>query len=318
MEVIKKIEKVKKEIGKVIVGQDEVVNFSLIALLSGGHILLEGVPGLGKTMLVKTLANVLNISFNRIQFTPDLMPSDITGTNIIIPGKGEDFQFKKGPIFANLVLADEINRATPKTQSALLESMQEKKVTVFGTTYPLPQPFFVIATQNPLEMEGTYPLPEAQLERFLFKINVEYPPFEELKEIVLRTTGSEEREIEAIMDGEELLEFNKLAREVPVAEKVLDFALKVLSSTHKTSPFATEKVKKYVSVGASPRGIQSIILAAKVMALLDGRYHVSFADIEKVAVPALRHRLILNFEGMSEGIKGDEIIKDILTRVEKG
>jgi MoxR-like ATPase len=318
MEVVKKIEKVKEEIGKTMVGQREVIDLSLIAILSGGHVLLEGVPGLGKTMLVKTLARVLNISYNRIQFTPDLMPSDITGTNIIIPGKGEDFQFKKGPIFANLVLADEINRATPKTQSALLESMQEKKVTVFGTTYPLPQPFFVMATQNPLEMEGTYPLPEAQLDRFLFKIEVKYPPFEELREIVLRTTGSEEGQIQPVIGGDELIEFNKLAREVPVAEKVLDFAIKVVSATHKTTPFATDKVKKYVEVGASPRGIQSIILAAKVTALLDGRYNVSFADIEKVAIPALRHRLILNFEGVGDGVKADEIITDILNSVEKG
>lgn len=318
MDLVKKIEKVKEEIGKIMVGQREVIDLSLIALLSGGHVLLEGVPGLGKTMLVKTLARVLNISYNRIQFTPDLMPSDITGTNIIIPGKGEDFQFKKGPIFANLVLADEINRATPKTQSALLESMQEKKVTVFGTTYPLPQPFFVMATQNPLEMEGTYPLPEAQLDRFLFKIEVKYPPFEELREIVLRTTGSEEGQIQPVIGGDELIEFNKLAREVPVAEKVLDFAIKVVSATHKTTPFATDKVKKYVEVGASPRGIQSIILAAKVTALLDGRYNVSFADIEKVAIPALRHRLILNFEGVGDGVKADEIITDILNSVEKG
>ncbi|SES63285.1 AAA family ATPase [Anaerobranca gottschalkii] len=318
MDLVKKIEKVKEEIGKIMVGQREVIDLSLIAILSGGHVLLEGVPGLGKTMLVKTLARVLNISYNRIQFTPDLMPSDITGTNIIIPGKGEDFQFKKGPIFANLVLADEINRATPKTQSALLESMQEKKVTVFGTTYPLPQPFFVMATQNPLEMEGTYPLPEAQLDRFLFKIEVQYPPFEELREIVLRTTGSEEGQIQPVMGGDELIEFNKLAREVPVAEKVLDFAIKVVSATHKTTPFATDKVKKYVEVGASPRGIQSIILAAKVTALLDGRYNVSFADIEKVAIPALRHRLILNFEGIGDGVKADEIITDILNSVEKG
>ncbi|QNO16122.1 MoxR family ATPase [Alkalicella caledoniensis] len=318
MEVLEKINQVKKEISKVIVGQEEVIDLSLIAIFSGGHVLLEGVPGLGKTMLVKTLSDVLQISHNRIQFTPDLMPSDITGTNIIVPGSDDDFQFKKGPVFANLVLADEINRATPKTQSALLESMQEKKVTVFGKTHQLPAPFFVIATQNPLEMEGTYPLPEAQLDRFLFKINVAYPKFSELKEIVLRTTGGNPQQAEKIMDGNDIQEINKLAREIPVAEKVLDYSIKVLSATHKTETYATDMVKKYVDVGASPRGIQSIILAAKVSAMMDGRFNVSFSDIDKVAIPALRHRIILNFEALGDGIMADEIIKDIIAKVEKG
>ena len=318
MEVLEKIKLVKEEISKVIVGQEEVIDLSLVAIFSGGHVLLEGVPGLGKTMLVKTLSEVLNITHNRIQFTPDLMPSDITGTNIILPGNDEDFQFKKGPVFANLVLADEINRATPKTQSALLESMQERMVTVFGKTHKLPKPFFVIATQNPLEMEGTYPLPEAQLDRFLFKVMVTYPKFDELKEIVLRTTGGKTVQAQKIMDGNDIEEINKLAREIPIADKVLDYSIKVLSATHKNEPYATDMVRKYVEVGASPRGIQSIILAAKVSALMDGRFNVSFSDIDKVAVPALRHRIILNFEALGDSISSDEIIKDILTSVEKG
>ncbi|HOB86186.1 MAG TPA: MoxR family ATPase [Bacillota bacterium] len=315
--LLEKVNRVKEEIGKVIVGQEEVVNLTLIALLAGGHVLLEGVPGLGKTLLVTTLGDVLQLTANRIQFTPDLMPSDITGTNLVLPESGE-FQFRPGPIFANLVLADEVNRATPKTQSALLECMQEKRVTVFGQTRPLPLPFFVVATQNPLEMEGTYPLPEAQLDRFLFKILVHYPSLEELREIVLRTTGEETPRTQPQMTGEEVLEFNRFARQLPVAEKVLEYALKVLLATHPGHPLAPEKVNRYVAVGASPRGIQSIILAAKVSALLEGRYNVSFSDIERVAFPALRHRLIFNFEALGERITADEIIREILEHVEKG
>ena len=315
--LLEKVNRVKEEIGKVIVGQEEVVNLTLIALLAGGHVLLEGVPGLGKTLLVTTLGDVLQLTANRIQFTPDLMPSDITGTNLVLPESGE-FQFRPGPIFANLVLADEVNRATPKTQSALLECMQEKRVTVFGQTRPLPLPFFVVATQNPLEMEGTYPLPEAQLDRFLFKILVHYPSLEELREIVLRTTGEETPRTQPQMTGEEVLEFYRFARQLPVAEKVLEYALKVLLATHPGHPLAPEKVNRYVAVGASPRGIQSIILAAKVSALLEGRYNVSFSDIERVAFPALRHRLIFNFEALGERITADEIIREILEHVEKG
>ena len=317
-QLVEKVRRVQAEIGQVIVGQQEVIELSLVALLAGGHVLLEGVPGLGKTLLVTTLGEVLNISHNRIQFTPDLMPADITGTNLITPGGDHGFEFKPGPVFANLVLADEINRATPKTQSALLECMQEKRVTVFGQTWPLDLPFFVIATQNPLEMEGTYPLPEAQLDRFLFKILVHYPSLEELQEIVLKTTGAEQARPRAQMNGEEILQFNRLARQVPIAEKVLEYALKVLLATHPGHVLAGERVNRYVKVGASPRGVQSIILAAKVMALLDGRFNVSFSDLERVVLPALRHRLILNFEALGEGVTPDEIVQEILQTVERG
>jgi MoxR-like ATPase len=316
-QLLDKIHAVKKEIERVIVGQQEVVELTLAALLAGGHVLLEGVPGLGKTLLVTTLGEVFNITTNRIQFTPDLMPSDITGTNLVAPGS-DGFQFKPGPVFANLVLADEINRATPKTQSALLECMQEKRVTVFGQTWPLELPFFVIATQNPLEMEGTYPLPEAQLDRFLFKILIGYPSLEELKEIVHRTTGREQAHAEPRMSGAEIRECHRFARGLPIAEKVLEYALKILLATHPGHPAAPDNVKKYVTVGASPRGIQSIILAAKVTALLDGRYNVSFKDIERVALPALRHRVLLNFEALGARITADEIVREILAQTPKG
>lgn len=315
--LLEKLSQVKEEIGRVLVGQQEVVDLTLTALLAGGHVLLEGVPGLGKTLLARTLAQVLTVEYNRIQFTPDLMPSDITGTNLIVAGR-DDFEFRPGPVFANLLLADEINRATPKTQSALLESMQEGKVTVFGQTRDLPRPFFVLATQNPLEMEGTYPLPEAQLDRFLFKVLVPYPSVDELREIVNRTTGTAEHQPQSIMSGEEILAINRLAREVPVADKVLDYALKLLVATHPDSPQALAPVKKYVQVGASPRGIQSIILAARVAALLGGRFNVSFADVERVAVPALRHRLFLNFEALGSGISADTIIGEIIAGTERG
>ncbi len=308
----------REEVGKVIVGQHEVVQLCLTALLAGGHVLLEGVPGLGKTLLVNTFGRVFNVTFNRIQFTPDLMPSDITGTNLIDPGGAGGFQFRPGPVFANLVLADEINRATPKTQSALLECMQEKRVTVFGQTWPLELPFFVVATQNPLEMEGTYPLPEAQLDRFLFKVLVPYPSLEELQEIVRCTTGATEPTVEPRMSGANILAFNRLARRVPIAAKVLEYALKVLQATHPGNPPGLPRVERYVTVGASPRGIQSIILAAKVTALLDGRFNVSFNDIERVSPPALRHRLLLNFEALGEKITSDAIIGDILDAVKKG
>lgn len=316
-ELTGKLPKVKAEIGKALVGQGEVVDQVLTAILAGGHVLLEGVPGLGKTLLARTLARVLDISYNRIQFTPDLMPTDITGTNLILAGRDE-FEFHPGPVFASLVLADEINRATPKTQSALLESMQEGKVTVFGVTRDLPQPFFVIATQNPLEMEGTYPLPEAQLDRFLFKVLVPYPSLQELQEIVNLTTGNLRPEIEPVMNGADILAINRLARGIPVAEKVMEYALKILIATHPEDPGATPLVKQYVQVGASPRGSQSIVLAARVSALMAGRFNVSFADIEKVCFPALRHRLFLNFAAQGDGIDPDSIIGEIMAKVGRG
>jgi len=315
--LLEKLAQVREEIGRVLVGQKEVVDLTLTALLAGGHVLLEGVPGLGKTLLARTLAQVFAVEYNRIQFTPDLMPADITGTNLILAGR-DDFEFRPGPIFANLVLADEINRATPKTQSALLESMQEGVVTVFGQTRELPKPFFVIATQNPLEMEGTYPLPEAQLDRFLFKILVPYPSVAELRQIVLRTTGVSEYQPRPVMSGEEILAVNRLAREVPVADKVLDYALNLLAATHPDSMLAPSQVRRYVQVGASPRGIQSIILAARVAALLDGRFNVSFADVERVALPALRHRLFLNFEAPGDGVSADAGGQASLAKVGRG
>ena len=305
------------EIGRVIVGQRELVRLTLITLLAGGNALLEGVPGLGKTMLVRTLAQVIDVSFSRIQFTPDLMPADITGTNIVVEDEHgrRAFRFEPGPIFANLVLADEINRATPKTQSALLEAMQERTVTVAGTVHPLPKPFFVLATQNPLEMEGTYPLPEAQLDRFFFKIDVPYPSEEELVEIALRTTGATEPTPTTVADGPTILAMQRLAREVPIATPVLAYAARLIRSTHPDAPHAPEIVRRYVRYGSSPRGLQALVLAAKIVSLLDGRYNVAFEDIQRVAKPALRHRLILSFEAHAEGLQPDTILDAVLEEV---
>lgn len=307
----------KENVSQVMVGKSDVIELVLIALLADGHILIEDVPGVGKTMMARAIARSLGCEFQRIQFTPDLLPSDVTGVSVYNQKLGE-FQFRPGPILSQIVLADEVNRATPRTQSALLECMEERQVTVDGVTHKLPRPFLVMATQNPIEYEGTFPLPEAQLDRFLFKILVHYPSLEELREIVLRTTGEETPRTQPQMTGEEVLEFNRFARQLPVAEKVLEYALKVLLATHPGHPLAPEKVNRYVAVGASPRGIQSIILAAKVSALLEGRYNVSFSDIERVAFPALRHRLIFNFEALGERITADEIIREILEHVEKG
>jgi MoxR-like ATPase len=312
-------ERLRGEIGKVIVGLGEVVEGTLIALFSDGHVLLEGVPGLGKTLLVRTLAQALDLRFSRIQFTPDLMPADISGTNILIEeerGKRE-FRFQPGPVFANIVLADEINRATPKTQSALLEAMQEHSVTVAGESRKLEEPFLVLATQNPIEMEGTYPLPEAQVDRFFFKLLVNYPTQEELNLILERTTGAEEPKAEKALDRQQICELRAFAREVPIAPHVQDFALKLVLATHPGCPEATEQARRFVRYGSSPRGAQALVLAGKVRALLDGRYNVSFDDIQRVALPALRHRLILNFEGEAEGITTDQIVSDILAHVSR-
>ncbi|HWE30335.1 MAG TPA: MoxR family ATPase [Polyangia bacterium] len=307
--------RLRDEVGKVIVGHAPIVEGVVMALLAGGHALLEGVPGLGKTMLVRTLADAVHLTFSRIQFTPDLMPADILGTNVIVEeGGGKRFQFQRGPIFANVVLADEVNRATPKTQSALLEAMQEKSVTVAKTTYKLDEPFFVLATQNPLEMEGTYPLPEAQLDRFFVKLRVEYPSRESMHTILDRTTGRQEVRAEKVLSSERLLQLRELVRDVPVARPVQDFAVRVVEGTHPTDVAGVPPLtKKYVRYGASPRGAQAILLAAKIKALLDGRFAVSTDDIRYVARPALRHRLILNFEGEAEGVDPDTIIDSILS-----
>ena len=310
-------ERLRAEVGKVIVGHGAIVEGVLTCVLAGGHGLLEGVPGLGKTLLVRTLAQSLDLPFARIQFTPDLMPADIIGTNIVMEdaNRGRFFQFQPGPVFANIVLADEINRATPKTQSALLEAMQEHAVTVAGVQRRLIEPFFVLATQNPIEMEGTYPLPEAQLDRFLYKLLVSTPSLEELSAIVDRTTGAETPTARAVLTAAEVLEMQRLAREVPIAGHVKEFALKIMLATHPESERAPETTNRFVRYGSSPRGAQAIILAAKIRALLQGRFNVAFEDVQHVALPALRHRLILNFEGQAEGITTDEIVREIVARV---
>jgi len=305
------------EIGKVIVGHDAIVEGTLISLFAGGHVLLEGVPGLGKTLLVRTLSEVLELSFSRIQFTPDLMPADILGTNIVMETAGgrREFQFQRGPIFAHLILADEINRATPKTQSALLEAMQEHQVTAGGELRRLNEPFFVMATQNPIDQEGTYPLPEAQLDRFFFKILVGYPSAEELTEVLTRTTTSVKVQVQKVLNHESLLELMNMVREVPVASHVKDYAVRLVLSTHPKTETAAPISTQYLRFGSSPRGGQTLVLAGKVRALIDGRFNVSFDDIEAVAAAALRHRLILNFEAEAEGITTDHIIAEVLKYV---
>jgi MoxR-like ATPase len=310
-------QRITTEIGKAMVGQQEIVEGTLTAMLAGGHVLLEGVPGLGKTLLVRTLSQVLDLPFQRIQFTPDLMPADILGTNIVSESETGQraFVFQKGPIFANLILADEINRATPKTQSALLEAMQERRVTAGGETRALPLPFFVLATQNPIEMEGTYPLPEAQVDRFYFKVLVEYPNQAEFAEILNRTTGSPIEPPQRVVNGEEILEMQLLAREVPIADHVQDYAIRLVMATHAGTPNAVPAANRYLRFGSSPRGAQTLVLAGKIRALLRDRYNVSFEDIRAVAMPALRHRLILNFEAQAEGITTDEVLREILEAV---
>jgi MoxR-like ATPase len=318
-----KIRLVREELKKVIVGQEEVVEGVLTALLAGGHVLLEGVPGLGKTRLVRSLADALHLRFSRIQFTPDLMPADIVGTNMISEDdRGERyFDFQKGPIFANLVLADEINRATPKTQSALLEAMQEQSVTVGKVTYRLEQPFFVLATQNPIEMEGTYPLPEAQLDRFLFKLKVTYPSAQELSVILDRTTAKDEPHVSPVLGAGEIVAMRDLVREVPIARHVQQYAIDIVMATHpdaKVSFALPDSVRRYIRYGASPRAAQTLVIAGKIRALLDGRYSVSCADIRNFAKPALRHRIILSFEGEAEGTDVDALIDEIVRATPEG
>ena len=310
--------KITQEVGRRIVGNEEIVSSTVMSLLAGGHVLLEGIPGVGKTSLVHTLADVLHLKFSRIQFTPDLMPADIVGTNIVQEHHekgGTFFEFQPGPIFANIVLADEINRATPKTQSALLEAMQDQSVSVGNTTYKLDQPFLVLATQNPLEMEGTYPLPEAQLDRFFFKLKVKYPSEESMHQIVDRTTTTGDISVSRVVDGAQILEMRHVARSVPIAKPVQSYAIRLTLGTHPESPYATPLVKKYVRYGASPRAAQSIVLAGKIQALTRGHAFVSAEDVKAVALPALRHRLLLNFEGEAEQVNTDAIVAELLSTV---
>ena len=305
------------EIGKVIVGNDDIIRGTLICLIGGGHVLLEGVPGLGKTMLVRTLADALHLKFSRVQFTPDLMPADLLGTNVVLetPDKQKKFEFQQGPIFTNVLLADEINRATPKTQSALLEAMQEHTVTIAGHTYKLPEPFFVLATQNPLEMEGTYPLPEAQLDRFFSKLIVKFPTLHELETILDRTTEAKSPRATPVLAGDRILSMSQLIRQIPIADDVRRYGISLVLATHPDHASAPDVTKRYVRYGSSPRGAQALILAAKILAILDGRYHVARDDIRAIALNVLRHRIILNFEGQAEGIQTDAVVEGILKSV---
>ena len=304
-------------IGRAIVGHEEIVHGVMTAILCGGHCLLEGVPGLGKTMLVRTLSEVLDLQFSRIQFTPDLMPADILGTNMIVEDESgrRKFEFQKGPVFTQILLADEINRATPKTQSAMLETMQEGTVTAAGHRYTLDQPFFVLATQNPIEQEGTYPLPEAQMDRFLFKLVVGYSSREDLNVIVDRTTRGESPSLERVMGGEEIQRWQKRVREVILAPHVQDYLVRLTLATHPDGPHSVDATNQYVRWGSSPRGAQTLALASKVRGLLDGRFNVSFEDIRRVFLPAMRHRILLNFEAQAEGIEADKVLLDILEQV---
>ncbi len=309
--------KLRTEIGKVIVGQDEIVRGTLLSLLAGGHVLLEGVPGLGKTLLVRTLSDALDLKFSRIQFTPDLMPADLIGTNVFMEDDTgrKHFEFQPGPVFANRVLADESNRATPKTQSALLEAMQEHTVTVAGHTHHLPEPFFVLATQNPLEMEGTYPLPEAQLDRFFCKLLVKFPALAEIESILDRTTNVETPHATPVLDGLRIREMQHLARQIPIADDIRRDAVRVVLGTHPADPLATEMTKRFIRYGSSPRGAQAIILAAKILAIIDHRFHVAREDLRTVTTAVLRHRLILNFEGQADGVSTDAVLEDVLAKM---
>jgi len=302
--------RITEEVGKFIVGQNDIVENVLIAVCCGGHVLLEGVPGLGKTALVTTLSKALDLKFNRIQFTPDLLPSDVVGTQVLQENDGHrNLKFQPGPVFCNILLADEINRATPKTQAALLETMQEKHVTVANETHPIGHPFFVLATQNPIENDGTYPLPEAQLDRFFFKLRVSLPGQDDFTEILNRTGGNKQPEISAVANGEEIIALGQTLREIPIAKDVQDYLVRVVRNTHPENEKAPDKVKQYVRHGASPRAAQAMLAGARVRALLDGRFHVAREDVNEVAVPAMRHRLILSFEGEAEGIEPDKLIQ---------
>lgn len=313
LEVGRKIKLCREEIAKGIIGQKDIIDSVLVAIFADGNVLLEGMPGMGKTQLVKTIAKVLNLNFSRIQFTPDLMPADVVGTNIIVKeNDNTKFKFEKGPVFTNLLLADEINRATPKTQSALLEAMGEKTVTVGKKTYEMPKPFMVLATQNPIEQEGTYPLPEAQLDRFLFKLFVEFPSLNELKGIMDLTLTNEAVEINKVLNGDEIIEMRNLIKEVKIADPVKEYALKIVLGTHPELEYSNETVKTYVEAGASPRAAQGILSAAKVRAVMEGRFNISFEDIKSLAKPILRHRIILNFESISEGLKAEDIVDKII------
>ena len=313
LEISEKIKRCEEEISKGIIGQKDIIKSVLIAIFADGNVLLEGMPGMGKTQLVKTIGKVLDLKFSRIQFTSDLMPADVVGTNIVVKENDNTvFKFEKGPVFTNLLLADEINRATPKTQSALLEAMGEETVTVGKTTYEMPRPFMVLATQNPIEQEGTYPLPEPQLDRFLFKLNVDFPNLQELKEIMDLTLTNEKTEINAVLEGDEILKIREAIREVKIADSVKEYALKLIFATHPEIEEGAEIVKKYVEAGASPRAAQGIISGAKVRAVMEGRLNVSFEDIQNLAYPILRHRLILNFDAITEGLTEEIIIDKLL------
>ena len=325
MDLIKQVDSIRSnfdailsELSKIIVGQDVLIKHLFTCLLCGSHALIEGVPGLGKTLIVRSLSKILDLKYSRIQFTPDLMPADIIGTNIVKEDSNGSryFEFYKGPIFGQLILADEINRASPKTQSALLEAMQEDKVTVFGTQYHLKPPFMVLATQNPIEMEGTYPLPEAQLDRFFFKLRVSYPDHQELKKIIDKTTEDYQYELKRVIGADAILEMRSIVKLVPIATHVKDYAIRLALASHPDNAIASEQTREYVLFGASPRGVQSLILAGKVSALLDGRYNVSIEDIDDVAKSALRHRIVLNIRGETEGIDMDDIIDEIISKVQ--
>lgn len=308
--------KLREEVSKFIVGQQEIIEDVLIAIVGGGHVLLEGVPGLGKTALVNTISRALDLKFQRIQFTPDLLPADIVGTQVLIDRGGhKNLEFQPGPVFCNILLADEINRATPKTQSALLETMQEKSVTVAGQTHRLDSPFFTLATQNPIEQDGTFPLPEAQLDRFFFKLYVGLPSHDEFSQILDRTGGNHQPDIQPVASGDDVVEMGRLLREVPIDREVQDYLVRVVRATHPDDTNAPDAVRKYVRYGSSPRGAQAMLSASRVTALLDGRFHVSCEDVRRIALPALRHRVMLSFEGEAEGQKTDDVIAGVLDKV---